>query len=321
MIRWLAPLLLLFGKPEMVIRIALGVAAIAAAVIGVWLLSHIALTFDALKSPTIAALYGAVLISFLVAVGTFAWFRIRPAARPYVQELDRKPRVPEQSPQERAEELYRKFLKTHPAAGGADPPDAPPAAAPAERLRSALPATATLTVAGPAQTGKTALIATLTGAAGVSSAGPADLVRLLEAPAIEAGENGLETLLARASASDAVLFVVDNDLRASDVAAIERVGKVGKPIYIVLNKSDRFGAADRDTILGAIRRKLPAGFPPDNVVATAAAPGPVERRVVDAQGATRIDVRRPPTDTRELTDLLTRVVPPAAGRTLRFERK
>ena len=71
----------------------------------------------------------------------------------------------------------------------------------------------------------------------------------------------------RASAqSDGVLFVVDQDLRAPEVAAIKRFLATGKPLYLVLNKADQFTAGDRDAILLSIRAKMPAGFPAAHVV-------------------------------------------------------
>src|SRR5580693_2659625 len=77
MFRWFAPLLLFAGKPEVLFRIL--IAAIAAAVLffGVWLASNIALTFDQLKNPYIAAIYGVVLLCFFIGVGTVARLRLR----------------------------------------------------------------------------------------------------------------------------------------------------------------------------------------------------------------------------------------------------
>ncbi len=51
MFKWFAPLLLFAGKPDVVIRIV--TLAIAGAVLffGVWLISNVALTLDALKNP------------------------------------------------------------------------------------------------------------------------------------------------------------------------------------------------------------------------------------------------------------------------------
>jgi hypothetical protein len=116
-----------------------------------------------------------------------------------------------------------------------------------------------------------------------------------------------------------VLFVVDQDLRAPEVAAIARLAAIAKPLYIVLGKADQFTAADRDAILLSIRAKMPAKFASGHIVSVACAPSPVEREIQDARGAVRLELRRPPSDIRALTNLLERVFPPAPGRTLRFE--
>ena len=55
MLKWFAPLLLFAGKPEVLIRLLVGVLAGVVLLFGVWLISNIAVTFDTLKNPTIAA--------------------------------------------------------------------------------------------------------------------------------------------------------------------------------------------------------------------------------------------------------------------------
>ncbi len=82
MLRWFAPLLVFAAKPDVLARVL--ALAIAAGVLafGVWLLSHIALTFDALKNPYIEATYGVVLACFFIGVGTVTWLRVRRMAAP-----------------------------------------------------------------------------------------------------------------------------------------------------------------------------------------------------------------------------------------------
>jgi hypothetical protein len=58
---------------------------------------------------------------------------------------------------------------------------------------------------------------------------------------------------------------------------------------------------------------------PANAVSVAVAPSAVEREIQDARGAVRIELRKPSPDLRALTNLLTRVFPPRAGRQLSFE--
>src|SRR5277367_4422298 len=55
MFRWLAPLLLFAAKPDVLIRVVTAAIAAGVLVLGVWLISNIALTVDALKNPKIAA--------------------------------------------------------------------------------------------------------------------------------------------------------------------------------------------------------------------------------------------------------------------------
>ena len=205
-------------------------------------------------------------------------------------------------------------------------------AAPDRRLRqSAAPSTATiaqprampsvratLTVTGPAYAGKTALIAQLVAATRAQPSETSDVIRLVDAGASDGDERHVAALAKAAATTDGVLFVVDQDLRAPEVAAVRRLAAKGKPLYLVLNKADQFNAADRDAVLVSIRKKMPADFPPANVVPAAVAPSPVNREVEDARGAVRIETRRPSADVDALTKLLARDVRPTAGRTLQF---
>ncbi len=325
MFKWFAPLLLFAGKPEVLIRIV--AAAIAGAVLffGVYLLSNIALTFDALKNPYIIAAYGIVLLCFFVGVGAITWLRLRRGASSPM--LDPPRHVPEAPPlaneivSQRAEQIAGKWQR----GDGRPPPPvkeiaraASTTTTPAEQARARPPARASLMVTGPAYTGKTALIAILA-QAGASAFATSDIVRLIDAGPIDGDDQHLEALITSAAASDGVLFVVDQDLRAPEVAAITRLIATGKPLWVVLNKADQFNAADRDAILISIRAKMPVTFAPGHVVSVAGAPSPVEREIEDARGAVRVELRRPSSDVRSLTGLLNRVFPPVAGRMLRFE--
>jgi CO dehydrogenase nickel-insertion accessory protein CooC1 len=174
-------------------------------------------------------------------------------------------------------------------------------------------------VTGPGYTGKTALIAALAQLSSAHSPETSDTVRLVDAGQVDNDERESAALLTSAAAADGVLFVVDQDLRAPEVGVITRLIAAGKPLYLVLNKMDQFNAADRDSILLSIRAKMPDQVPPAHVVSVAAAPSPIERQIEDARGAVRMEIRRPSSDVRALTNLLRRIFPPSAGRTLRFE--
>ena len=322
MFRWFAPLLLFAAKPEVFVRVL--VAALAAAVLffGVWLISSIAVTFDTLKNPAVAVIYGAVLLIFFSVVTVVAWLRLRRLTAPPKAALPQP--APEVAPlpneivSKRAKELVGKWdaesrTARKPAARVSVAPAPAPVAQPAAQAR------ATLIVTGPAYAGKTTLIQKLVEEGGGPSAATGDVVRLKEGNATDGDERHLDALVASVKQSDGVLFVVDQDLRAPEVAAIKRFIATGKPLYLVLNKSDQFSSGNRDAILLSIRAKMPARFPAAHVVCVAAAPMPVEREVEDARGAVRVEVRRPSGDVSALVNLLGRVLAPGAERALRFE--
>jgi hypothetical protein len=318
--KWFAPLLLFAGKPEVLLRVL--VAALAGVVLffGVWLLSNIALTFDTLKNPYIVAIYGVVLLCFFTLVGVVSWLRLRRLSSPARISLPAgAPEIP--LPNEivtrRADEISRQWdrhdRRPAPAAKARAIP--PPSVAPPLVPKS--PARAVLTVTGPEYTGKSTLIAGLVQATSSIAADVGESVRLADAGAIDADERHLADAVAAAEMSDGMLFVVDQDLRAPEVAAIKRLTATGKPLYVILNKSDQFNASDRDAILVSIRAKLPVSAA--NVVSVAAAPSLVEREIEDARGRVRTELRRPAADLRGLLNLLSRVFPSAPGRPLRFE--
>jgi hypothetical protein len=300
------------------------VAALAAAVLffGVWLISSIAVTFDTLKNPAVAVIYGAVLLIFFSGVTVVAWLRLRRLTAPPKAALPQP--APEVAPlpneivSKRAKELAGKWdaesrTPRKPAARVSVAPAPAPVAQPAAQAR------ATLIVTGPAYAGKTTLIQKLVEGGSEPSAATCDVVRLKEGNSTDGDERHLDALVASVKQSDGVLFVVDQDLRAPEVAAIKRFIATGKPLYLVLNKADQFSSCSRDAILLSIRAKMPARFPAAHVVCVAAAPMPVEREVEDARGTVRVEVRRPSSDVSALVNLLGRVLALGAERALRFE--
>jgi hypothetical protein len=327
MLKWFAPLLLLAGKPELLIRLVVGALAVAVLLGGVWLISNIALTFDTLKNPYIAAAYGAVLLCFFLLVGMAAWLRLRRlGSTPKAIAAKIEQPLPNEIVAKRARELSTKWEAEGRRAEAASDrrlrrsvaSSATPIATPIAPPRAMPPVRATLTVIGPAYAGKTALIAQLVAATRAQPSETSDVVRLVDAGASDGDERHVAALVEAAAATDGVLFVVDQDLRAPEVAAVRRLAAKGGRLYLVLNKADQFNAADLDAILVSIRKKLPASFPPAHVVPAAVAPSLVNREVEDARGAVRIETRRPSADVDALTKLLARDVRATAGHTLRF---
>jgi hypothetical protein len=325
MFKWFAPLLLFAGKPEVLFRLVVGILAGAVLFFGVWLISNIAVTVDTLKNPTIAVAYGAVLLFFFVLVGTVAWLRLRGVASPakrIAPPAEPQARLPAEIVSKRAKELANKWEgeSRRAARKPAERPSLAPAAMPSEPPQASRPVRAILTVTGPAYAGKTALITMLVEQSRAQSPDESEAVRLIDAGPVDGDERHVEAAVAAAARSNGVLFVVDRDLRAPEVAAIKRLLAIGKPLYVVLNKADQFNADDRDAIMVSIRAKMPAGFAAGHVVAAAGAPMPVEREIHDARGAVRVELRRPSSDVAALTNLLDRVIGPGVGRTFRFEK-
>jgi hypothetical protein len=323
MFKWFAPLLLFAAKPEVMVRLLVAVLAAAILFFGVWLISSIAVTFDTLKNPAVAAIYGAVLLIFFSVVTVVAWLRLRRLTAPPKTALPQAaPEAPPLSNEivgKRAKELVGKWdAESRIARKPAARVNVAPAPAPVAPAPSA-PARATLVVTGPAYAGKTTLIQKLVEESRGPAAATSDLVRLKEGNSTDGDERHLDALVASVKQSDGVLFVVDQDLRAPEVAAIKRFVTTGKPLYVVLNKADQFSSGDRDAILLSIRAKMPARFPATHVVCAAAAPMPVEREVEDARGAVRVEVRRPSSDVSALVNLLGRALAPGAPQALRFE--
>jgi hypothetical protein len=325
MLKWFAPLLLFAGKPEVLIRLLVGLLAGVVLFFGVWLISNIAVTFDTLKNPTIAMAYGAFLLLFFVVVGMVAWLRLRALKSPTKRALPRvAPEVPlpTEIVSKRAKELSGKWEAESRRAvrKPAERLSVSPQVVPSEPHQAMSAARATLTVTGPAYVGKSALIGKLVEAGRAQSPEASELVRLNDAGPIDGDARHVEALAVSAAHSDGMLFVVEQDLRAPEVAAIARFLATGKPLYVVLNKADQLTSSDRDAIMVSIRAKMPAAFAPGHVVAAAGAPMPVERQIEDARGAVRVELRRPSSDVAALLTLLNRAITPGSGRTLRFEK-
>jgi GTP-binding protein Era len=72
--------------------------------------------------------------------------------------------------------------------------------------------------------------------------------------------------------ADVVLLVLDGDLSRVELEALETLLASGKPLLLVLNRSDCWPEAERPALLASIRRRLPAAARPLEPIAVAAAP-------------------------------------------------
>ncbi|MEB3337913.1 MAG: GTP-binding protein, partial [Leptolyngbyaceae bacterium] len=92
---------------------------------------------------------------------------------------------------------------------------------------------------------------------------------------LEAGVVGTEReQLARqlATEADLLLFVLDNDLRQSEYEPLRSLIQIGKRSLVVLNKTDLYPEADRETILARLRERVRGWVSSMDVVAIAARP-------------------------------------------------
>ncbi|MEM1367330.1 MAG: GTP-binding protein [Cyanobacteria bacterium P01_H01_bin.15] len=104
-------------------------------------------------------------------------------------------------------------------------------------------------------------------------------IAMIDTPGIlEPGVAGTERgRLARELAAQAnlLLFVVDNDLRQSELEPLQALAAIGKRSLLILNKCDRYTEDDLELILRSLREKVANWIAPADVVAIAAAPASV----------------------------------------------
>lgn len=102
---------------------------------------------------------------------------------------------------------------------------------------------------------------------------------LVDTPGIlEAGLAGTERgriAKEQAAAAAMVIFVVDNDLRQSEMESLLALASIGKRSLLILNKADSFSDQARDEILAKLRERVAKVIQPTDVVAVSANPPPV----------------------------------------------
>jgi uncharacterized protein len=104
-------------------------------------------------------------------------------------------------------------------------------------------------------------------------------ILLIDTPGIlEAGIEGTQReAIARelATAADLLLFVVDNDLRASEYKPLMGLAEIGKRSILVFNKTDLYPPIDRDKIVTQLQQRVQSAIEAQDVIAIAANPQPV----------------------------------------------
>ncbi len=107
-----------------------------------------------------------------------------------------------------------------------------------------------------------------------------------------------------AEVSDLVVFVCDGDLTREELDALKTLAATQRPVLLALNKSDRYGADEKGSLLTHLRLRVAGTVHADDVIAVAARPA--ERQVVevDAEGHERIHRQAPAVDVAGLRERL-----------------
>jgi uncharacterized protein (DUF697 family)/ribosome biogenesis GTPase A len=96
---------------------------------------------------------------------------------------------------------------------------------------------------------------------------------ILEAGVAGTKREGLARKLA--TEADLLLFVVDDDLRASEYEPLKALAEIGKRSLLVFNKIDRYTKSDRAILHERLRERVREFIAPEDVVAIAARPAPL----------------------------------------------
>ncbi len=99
-----------------------------------------------------------------------------------------------------------------------------------------------------------------------------DTPGILEAGALDREQTARKL----ATEADLLLFVVDNDLRQSELRPLQDLAEIGKRSLLVLNKSDLYTEEEREIILARLRERVRGFIASLDVVAVAADPQVVQ---------------------------------------------
>jgi small GTP-binding protein len=101
-------------------------------------------------------------------------------------------------------------------------------------------------------------------------------VYLVDTPGIDeiGGEQREAAAREAASRADLLLFVVEGDLTASEIAALDLLLEARRPVIVVLNKIDRYTDEERVRLVARIAERTAGRVDPANIVPVSAAPRP-----------------------------------------------
>jgi len=120
-------------------------------------------------------------------------------------------------------------------------------------------------------------------------------VFLIDTPGINEVDGEEREQLARevAQRADLVLFIVDSDLTESETSALRAIAEMNRPILLILNKIDRYSAAERKILYGSLKKHTTGLVDPRNIVGAAADPAEQLVITVDEFGEETELLRKP----------------------------
>jgi hypothetical protein len=261
------------------------VAAGVAVALALAVLSRVMVTVDTITHPEYRLAYVLGVAGLLGGLGLFAWLKLRPRrTRPEARQLPYHRRL---TPEDRLGKLYDKHAldRIEAAAVGAEVTRAAGRPRDAGRLRVA--------VAGVRGAGKSALVGALAQALAEPRGDEPLGVEFVELAGLDTDRGRNLERLAPAAVSDLALFVVDQDLRDYEQAALEALARRQRTLLVVLNKADLMRAGDLAETRAAIAGKLAGAAIGADIVTGAAAPKPAVRIGADADGGGEEEVERP----------------------------
>jgi GTP-binding protein EngB required for normal cell division/uncharacterized protein (DUF697 family) len=141
-------------------------------------------------------------------------------------------------------------------------------------------------------------------------------VLLTDVPGIGGHAEGLDRLAAEeAQRAQIVLFVCDGDLNRDEAKGVERLLALGKPLILVLNKSDRYDVDEQAAVMKRLLDRLErigGEMDRDRVVAVSAG-GETEVLVRDADGSEAVRRRHRPADIGVLVVAINRLLQGSSG--------
>lgn len=112
------------------------------------------------------------------------------------------------------------------------------------------------------------------------------------------------TLLAQAQQADVLVFVIDGDIRESELDLLQKMTATGQALLLVWNQSDRHPPQQQAQILGRIRQQAEPYLRGDRILAIAAAPSPIEVRQYKQDNTVETSTTTPPPELAALSECL-----------------